>query len=176
MYQATQQAIIEGHDNSLGVVWGRWTDYTKTGAMPIGGMAFITAQHITTGSELTALGPITATYSFVGATAPMNLTGAASGSITGALALVNFSASTINYSISGAGGAAFGTWVASTGVADLGDFKQGDVGLSGTSTTVGSIYGAVGGAFVGTQAQGLISGYTVYGGGNRLNGVVYMKK
>ncbi len=212
--------VPDGADPVNGVIWGRWTSgwesaYSEShnGGTPtifhettVGGLAFITASHITTNTELSnystwplvgglanVAGNIVGTYSIAPGSFPTALNGFADGgNIVGANATVNFSTGNItSFSVNGSGGA-FGVWSAnSTGSTLISTFQSWmGVGLSGScsggsaSTACAgmgtTIAGKAVGAFSGTQAGGIIStvGVEAVNGSNtdRVGGVLYLKR
>ncbi|MFM9913926.1 MAG: FecR domain-containing protein [Methylophilaceae bacterium] len=191
--------IIDGSDASLDVIWGRWSGaYTASNTVlgtltPFGDLAFIQSTHITTVVELAALpglGVTTATYTYsnpgFGATALFNGS-LLSGPIIQASASVNFSTLTItSYVLDVIGPSNVGTWSVGGGGTLISQF-MGSTGMtitgscsgagSGTCASLTGITGQTSGGFVGTQAQGLISTYALGTlAGDRLNGVVYIKR
>ncbi len=208
--------VQDGFDPVNGVVWGRWSQgwesaYTETRNgvtekftdTPVGGLAFISAAHITTDAELAnfgswpladgliSAGGIKGYYSTNGNTFPTALNGAPDGGhITSGHAMVNFTTSQVmQFHVSGSGGA-FGSWMASnSGPASITDFKSNvGIGLSG-SCSAGSgacagmgttINGRAVGTLVNTQAQGIIStvGLQAINGGttDNMGGVVYLQR
>lgn len=185
--------IVDGTDSSLGVVWGRWAEYTNTyeykvngvvegsGNYPtVGGLAFITGTHITTVAELNTLAiqNVTGTYNLVNAAPdklPTLVNGIASGHLDSASATVDFYCQSVSFSVSGSGSNTFGNWTAS----GSGAITNGGVyvGLNGTSSTLGSISsGSVVGGFVGNQAQGLISTIKIQAGNDSLGAAAYLPR
>lgn len=193
-FAARGTVVQDGADASLGVVWGRWSSFSATadtmsGALNLptqGGLSFITGSHITTSSELGALA-ITGNYSMATAgvaSIPTGINGVASGAITSASATVNFSSGAITaFNVAGSGGG-YGAWSASgsgtianfmtsTGLALTGSCSGG----SGSCVMSDTLNGKAVGAFVGSQAQGLISTVGLQAtGGDKLGGAVYMRR
>ena len=208
--------VQDGFDPVNGVVWGRWSQgwesaYTETRNgvtekftdTPVGGLAFISAAHITTDAELAnfgswpladgliSAGGIKGYYSTNGNTFPTALNGAPDGGhITSGHAMVNFTTSQVmQFHVSGSGGA-FGSWMASnSGPASITDFKSNvGIGLSGSCSAgfgacagMGTtINGRAVGTLVNTQAQGIIStvGLQAINGGttDNMGGVVYLQR
>ena len=179
------QVIRDGSDSDLGVVWGRWTEgYTLTASYsynngpaqtyqltPQGGLSFITGSYITTLNDMVALGPVEATYTLSAGNFPTLVNGVASGSITSASALVNFSSLHIcNLSVAGSGGSAsFNNWNVS-GSGSIAQFMTEGISLEG------SHYGNATGGFVGKQAQGMISTIHVTDEINNLTGAMLLKR
>lgn len=197
---ATNQNL--GSDPTLGVSWGRWSgnyianmqssNSLNQSLVPTGGFHWMTASHITTASELAALpglGITTASYSILGGnTNPTTETGAA-GTLSSASAAVNFTSQTItSYNIAGVNsGSGLGNWSAS-GSGSIASFMgSSGIPLSGSGGGIGggicisacSFTGTAKGGFVGTQAQGMISSYTLSTGGTGASmavGTVYLKR
>lgn len=195
---------VDGRNNDLGVVWGRWgtgynrtltitTEDTSTSTPPttttfnpatVGELAFITATHITTPTELAALN-ITGTYTLAPGNFPTLVNGLPSGTLTSASATVDFSSGVVNnFSVAGSGGG-FGTWNASAiSPTAIGAFSRNGIDLSGTcaggsgacAQAGSSLYGNAVGGFVGAQARGLITGINANAAGDILTGAALLTR
>lgn len=161
--------VDAGSNTALGVNWGRWdTGYSVDGLNTSASLHVVNATRLTTASELSAL-PITATYSVVSATRPTDELGRA-GDLTKLMANVNFSTQKItDYAISANnagrswdahGAGTFGQLLNSNEGLRLNGLCTGcqPDGAGGPVTSTAN--GFAKGAFVGSQAQGLI---TIYG-------------
>ncbi len=190
------ELVVDGTDSSLGVVWGRWGANYTAGSdynggypyQPLGGLAFITGTHITTTTELAAIGASPTayygTYSLASGSFPTGVNGSTLGTITSASAGVDFSNNTItNFHVAGTN-TVFGSWSVS-GSGSIGNFMSSSgISLSGSCTggssaacsSMGSPSGTAVGGFVGNQAQGLISTIGLQAGSDNLGGAVYMKR
>lgn len=211
--------VQDGADIPNGVIWGRWSAGWQTGYVEthngvtevftndaVGGLAFISASHITTNAELAnhaawslgnglldVSGEIKGYYNINGAnTFPTAFNGVADGGhITSANAIVNFSTGHITtFNVAGNGGA-FGSWNAGLiyPAVSISDFKTNGAALTGgcsygTSAACGgmgnSISGQAVGLLSGNQAQGIIStvGLTAVSGSavEHVGGAVYLQR
>lgn len=181
------QLTIDGTADEIGVIWGRWgngheasSDYNgRTDFPTAGALAFVTADHITTTSELNDFASwpnggagnclnglcnnlyaagIVGYYGKAADSFPTLTNGVAGGSLTDAHATVNFTNSNISIYLAGSGGY-LGSWNAG-GSSTINDFRAGSLSISGNSVP-GAIQGGVKGGFVGTKAEGMIITYTV---------------
>jgi len=169
----------QGENAALGVNWGRFDGtYTVAGevAPTSGSLHFMNANNATNAAALTALGStvVTASYSYVGGTAPTNELGIP-GIMNSMTANVNFSTAqitgmNINFETP------IGTnWVVG-GSGSFTEFAGTGIVLSGTCSacTLQPATGTASGAFVGDNAQGMIVGFGVTAGANSAAGTALL--
>lgn len=181
--------MIDGRDNLMGVVWGRWLPNTNISGInnPLKALSYISGSYITKSSDFLNV-PIgirnSATYNSVGGNIIKDGNAVMSGIITGS-AVVDFTAQAIsNYTINitnsplgnfnAVGSGTINDFVSSPGINLVGSCNG--MGVCYTGVTV---YGKAHGAFVGHAAEGLISAYNLNlsnASGVKVGGVIYMKR
>lgn len=175
-----------GSSSELGVNWGRWDNgFIIEGKDPRGSLHFVNASSLTTPTQLAAMLPITATYSSVGVTRPTDELGRA-GDLTAISANVNFATQKItDYTLAANnsgrawavhGNGTFGQFLSSNNGLRLDGLctgcKTDDLGRPITSTANGFAKGA----FVGSQAQGLITTYGLQANEKGISGAAVLKR
>ncbi|MEO5862126.1 MAG: FecR family protein [Burkholderiales bacterium] len=177
-----------GSSSELGVNWGRWDNgFEIEGKDPRGSLHFLNTSNLTTRSQIAAMLPITATYNLVGGTRPTDELGRV-GDLTAISANVNFATQKItDYTLSAnnsgrtwdaRGNGTFGQFLSSSEGLRLNGLCTGcrtdddDPGRSVTSTANGFAKGA----FVGSQAQGLITTYGIRANEKGISGAAVLKR
>lgn len=159
--------ITDVGSSDLGVVWGRWSsDYVlvENGVtLPtFGDMHFIYSDNLTTASEmvaLTSLGGLTSseTYSLAGNTSPTDAFGQ-TGTLVGLSVVSDFvNQQIVDYQVSvqdGVQGATFSMGATNVPFNDMTSFNLVPVGCTSCSGSAGAV-------FVGNQAQGLMTNYSM---------------
>ena len=168
-----------GGDSALGVNWGTWQGglATVNGRVARGGAHFIESNNLTTMTQLAALPPqvVNATYQYAGGLPPTNGAGV-SGTVNSLTVGINLTTQTVtNYSLNATVGNA--NWNASGG-GSLSQFL-GTSGISldgkcsGCAPGAGSAtaHGTATGAFVGSQASGLMTSFGLKAANQTISGV-----
>jgi FecR protein len=175
-----------GSSPELRVNWGRWENgFVIDNVDSRGSLHFLNTSNLTTQTQLAALLPITATYGFVGGTRPTDEFGRV-GDLTRISANVNFSTQQItDYTLSANNSGR--TWDAH-GSGTFGQFLSSNNGLrldglcTGCSTDASgnpitsTANGFAKGAFVGSQAQGLITTYGLQANEKGISGAAVLKR
>ncbi len=175
-----------GSSSELDVNWGRWdTGFVIDGKDPRGSMHFVNASNLTTPTQLGAMLPITASYNLVGGTRPTDELGRV-GDLTAISAKVNFATQKItDYTLSA--NTSGRTWEA-RGSGTFGQFLSNSDGLrldgqcTGCAiddlgrTVTSSANGFAKGAFIGSQAQGLITTYGLQSNEKGISGAAVLKR
>lgn len=174
-----------GSSSALGVNWGRWdTGFLIDSKAPTGNLHFVNASNLTSPTQLAAMLPITATYNFVGGTRPTDELSRA-GNLTSISANVNFAKQTItDYTLKANNSGR--TWDAS-GSGTFGQFLSGNDGLRLNGLCTGCLdgfgnpvtataNGFAKGAFVGAQAQGLITTYGLQSNEQGISGAAVLQR
>jgi FecR protein len=175
-----------GSNSELGVNWGRWdSGFAIDGKDPRGSLHFVNSTNLTTPTQLAAVLPITATYNSVGATRPTDELGRV-GNLTAIFANVNFATQKItDYALSANNSGR--TWDA-RGNGTFGQFLSSNEGLrlnglcTGCATddlgrpVTSSANGFAKGAFVGSEAQGLITTYGLQANDKGISGAAVLKR
>ena len=174
-----------GSSSALGVNWGRWdTGFLIDSKAPTGNLHFVNASNLTTPTQLAAMLPITATYNFVGGTRPTDELGRV-GNLTSISANVNFAKQTItDYTLKANNSGR--TWDAS-GSGTFGQFLSSNDGLRLNGLCTGCLdgfgnpvtataNGFAKGAFVGAQAQGLITTYGLQSNEQGISGAAVLQR
>lgn len=169
-----------GGDADWGVNWGSW----QGGAMTVGGQPVNGAVHVissmdmTTAAQLAALpaGLVNATYKYVGGPAPTNQAGV-QGMINSLDVGVSFSAQKItsyalNASVDGATWTANGSGSIAQFTGTSGIALSGNLGGGAGSTASGTAHGA----FVGAQAEKMISAFGLSASGQSVSGAAYLAR
>ncbi len=183
----TSNATIaeSGSNAGLAVNWGRWENgYTVEGGNITGSLHVINAARFTSSSELAAL-PITATYNMVNATRPTDELGRV-GDLTKLCANVNFATQKINdYAIlannsgrqwTANGNGTFVEFVSSNNGLKLSGLCNGcQVDVAGNQIT-SSANGFAKGAFIGSQAQGMITTYGIQSNDKGISGAAVLQR
>jgi hypothetical protein len=171
-----------GGDAVWNVNWGSWQGGAMTvGGQPVNGVLHvISSMDMTTTAQLAALpaGLVNATYSYVGGPAPTNQAGV-QGTINSLAVDVNFSSQNVNYALNAS--AAGATWAANgggsiaqfTGVSGIA-LAGGCTGCQGMGTQVAT--GTAHGAFVGPQAEQMISAFGLSAAGKSISGVAHLAR
>jgi FecR protein len=174
-----------GSNAGLAVNWGRWENgYTVEGENTTGSLHVVNAARLTSSSELSAL-PITATYNIVNATRPTDELGRV-GDLTKLSANVNFATQKItDYAISATnsgrqwdakGNGTFGQFLSSNGGLRLNGLCTGcQIDAAGNQIT-SSANGSAKGAFVGSQAQGVITTYGLQSNDKGISGAAVLQR
>ena len=186
-FDPNRAALAESGSNSeLGVNWGRWDNgFMIDGKNPRGSLHFVNTSNLTTQTQLAAMLPITATYNSVGGTRPTDELGRV-GELTAISANVNFATQKItDYTLSAnnsgriwdaRGSGTFSQFLSSNDGLRLDGLCTGcttdDLGRSVTSTANGFAKGA----FVGSQAQGLITTYGLQANEKGISGAAVLKR
>jgi len=168
--------------NALGVNWGRWSDtyvFTENGTeLPtFGALHYIYSDNLTTPTELAALGGLTASesYTMVGGTIPTNAAGQ-NAKLLGLNVTADFVNQQItNYQIAAqdvATGNDFALQATSVPFGQMASFN-----LNGSNCTTGCT-GSAGAAFVGKQAQGMMTTYSLQNtaGTSGVNGAAFLTR
>jgi FecR protein len=175
-----------GRNSDLGVNWGRWENgFAIDGVDARGSVHFLNTSNLTTPTQLAAMLPVTATYDFVGGTRPTDEFGRV-GDLTKISANVNFSTQQItDYTL--AANNSGRTWDAH-GSGTFGQFLSSNNGLrldgmcTGCSTDASgnpitsTANGFAKGAFVGSQAQGLITTYGLQANEKGISGAAVLQR
>ena len=186
-FDSSRGVLVESGSNSeLGVNWGRWDNgFLIDGKDPRGSLHFVNASNLTTPTQLAAMLPITAAYNFVGATRPTDELGRV-GDLTAISANVNFSTQKItDYTLSAnnsgrtwdaRGSGTFGQFLSGTDGLRLDGLCTGckTDGLGGPITSTAN--GFAKGAFVGSEAQGLITTYGLQANEKGISGAAVLKR
>ena len=186
-FDFSRAALVDtGADSALGVNWGRWNDgFIIDGKDPRGSLHFVNTSNLTTPTQLSAMLPITAAYSFVGGTRPTDELGRV-GDLTAISANINFATQKISgYSLSAnnsgraweaQGSGTFGQFLSSNDGLRLDGLCTGcrSDGLGNPVTSTAN--GFAKGAFVGSKAQGLITTYGLQANEKGISGVAVLKR
>ena len=174
-------AVTDIGGSPLGVNWGRWAGnyvYIEDGVQQTtrGSMHYIYSDRLTTGAELVALGGLLTTenYTLAGGTTPTNALGQA-GALVDVTVTTDFIARTLSsYQIhtQDAGADFFMQNAVPVSFADMNDFNLVDAGCTVSCT------GRASAAFVGAQAEGMISSYSIseIGGPKGSNGAAFLTR
>jgi hypothetical protein len=168
-----------GSDATFGVNWGTWQGGLAkvNGRATSGSTNFISSTNLTTAAQLAALPPqvVTASYSYVPGTGAVNGTGSPSGTINSLSVGVNLTTQTVtNYSVSatvgtqnwtGSGSGSFTQYMSSAGISIDGKCS-GCVAGVGAPTS----HGTATGAFVGSQAEGMITSFGMKAAAQSMSG------
>jgi FecR protein len=184
-FKSNNASLVDvGSDAALAVNWGRWDNgYAVEGKDTTGSLHVINAARLTSSSELAAL-PMTATFNLVNGTRPTDELGRA-GELTKLSANVNFATQKItDYTL--AANNSGRQWEAK-GNGTFGDFLSSNNGLrlnglctgcqadaSGPITS--SANGFAKGAFVGSQAQGMITTYGLQANEKGISGAAVLRR
>jgi hypothetical protein len=185
-FDSNSAALAErGSSPTLGVNWGRWdTGFLIDGKAPAGNLHFVNASSLTSPTQLAAILPITATYNSIGGTRPTDELGRV-GNLTSVSANVNFANQTItDYTLKASNSGR--TWDAS-GSGSFGQFLSSNNGLRLNGLCTGCIdsfgnpvtstaNGFAKGAFVGAQAQGLITTYGLQSNEQGISGAAVLQR
>lgn len=174
-----------GSNSALGVNWGRWDNgFLIDGKDLRGSLHFVNASNLTTPTQLAAILPITATYNFVGGTRPTDELGRV-GDLTSISAKVNFATQKItDYNLSatnsgrtwdGSGSGTFGQFLSSNDGLRLNGLCTGCIDGFGNPVT-STANGFAKGAFVGSQAQGLITTYGLQSNDQGISGAAVLQR
>jgi hypothetical protein len=172
-----------GGDAGWNVSWGSW----QGGAMTVGGQPVNGAVHVissmdmTTVAQLAALpaGAVNATYSYVGGPAPTNQAGV-QGTINSLAVGVNFSSQNVSYALNASADGA--TWTANGGGSIANFTGVSGIALSGNCTGCNPgpgmqpATGTAHGAFVGAQAEKMISAFGLSAAGESISGAAYLTR
>jgi len=172
-----------GGDDAWGVKWGTWEGGLATvgGKPTLGAVQMIQSTQLTSATQLGALPAslVTATYSHVGGPAPTNVLGQ-QGGIKALDVSVNFSTQMVtNYSVQAS---VLGDWSAN-GSGTIANFT-GAAGIalkgncSGCTPGAGSptAQGTAHGAFVGSQAEKMITTFGLSAAGKSIAGAAYLSR
>jgi hypothetical protein len=168
-----------GSDATFGVNWGTWQGGLAkvNGRATSGSTNFISSTNLTTAAQLAALPPqvVTASYNYVPGTGAVNGTGSPSGTINSLSVGVNLTTQTVtNYSVSatvgtqnwtGSGSGSFTQYTSSAGISIDGKCS-GCVAGVGAPTS----HGTATGAFVGSQAEGMITSFGMKAAAQSMSG------
>jgi hypothetical protein len=171
--------VNTGEDKTLGVNWGTWQGglATVNGRATSGGTHFIQTNNLTTAAQLAALPPqvVTATYNYISGPAPTN--GAGVPGVVNSLSVgINLTTQMVtNYSVNATVGAA--NWNAS-GSGSFTQYMSGS-GISIDGKCAGCVpgagqptaHGTATGAFVGSQAEGMITSFAMKAANQSISGV-----
>ena len=174
-----------GSNSALGVNWGRWDNgFLINGKDLRGSLHFVNASNLTTPTQLATILPITATYNFVGGTRPTDELGRV-GDLTSISAKVNFATQKItDYNLSatnsgrtwdGSGSGTFGQFLSSNDGLRLNGLCTGCIDGFGNPVT-STANGFAKGAFVGSQAQGLITTYGLQSNDQGISGAAVLQR
>jgi len=170
-----------GGDAAWGVDWGSWQGGAPTvnGVATSGSVHFVNSTNLTTSAQLGALtaANVSATYNYIGGPAPTNQTGA-QGTINSLSVGVNFGTQTVtNYAVNATAGG--NVWNAS-GSGSISQFTgSGGIALTGTCAgcTAAPQTGATGtanGAFVGANADRMITSFGLKSSQQTISGAAYL--
>ncbi len=182
---SSASSIDSGSNAALAVNWGRWDKgYSIEGKDTTGSLHVINAVRLTTSSELAAL-PISGTYNLVNATRPTDEMGRV-GDLTKLSANVNFATQKItDYTVSANNSGRL--WEA-RGNGTFSEFLNSNNGLRLNGTCTGcqpseasgpitsTANGFAKGAFVGSQAQGVITSYGVQANEKGISGAAALQR
>ena len=169
-----------GSDSTLGVNWGTWQGglATVNGRATSGSTHFIQADKLTTAAQLAALPPqvVTATYDYVSGSGGVSGTASPTGKINALSVGINLTTQTVtNYSVNATVGAQ--NWNA-TGSGSFAQYQSSpgisiDGKCSGCVPGVGAptAHGTASGAFVGNQAEGMITSFGMKAANQSMSGV-----
>jgi hypothetical protein len=172
--------VNAGSDSTLGVNWGTWQGglATVNGRATRGDTHFIQTSNLTTAAQLAALPPqvVTATYNYVSGSGGVSGTASPTGTINTLSVGINLTTQTItNYAVNATVGAQ--NWNAS----GSGSFTQyqGSSGISIDGKCSGCVpgqgaptaHGTATGAFVGSQAEGMITSFGMKAANQSMSGV-----
>ncbi|HET7765628.1 MAG TPA: FecR domain-containing protein [Burkholderiales bacterium] len=168
-----------GSDAALGVNWGTWQGglATVNGRATSGSTNFISSTNLTTSAQLAALPPqiVTGTYTYVPGSGAVNGTASPNGTINSLSVGVNLTTQTVtNYSVnatvgtqnwSGSGSGSFTQYMSSSGISIDGK-------CSGCTPGAGAptAHGTATGAFVGGQAEGMITSFGMKAANQSMSG------
>ena len=183
-FKSNGAALVDAGSNpALGVNWGRWDNgYAIDGKNTTGSLHVINAARLTTSQELSL--PITATYNLVNGTRPTDELGRA-GELIKVSANVNFATQKIDdYTL--AANSIGRQWVAK-GNGTFGEFSASNNGLRLNGLCTGcqadangaitsSANGFAKGAFVGSQAQGMITTYGLQSNEKGISGAALLQR
>jgi len=169
--------VNAGYDKNLGVNWGTWQGglATVNGRATSGGTHFIQTNNLTSAAQLAALPPqvITATYNYVNGPAPTN--GAGVPGVVNSLSVgVNLTTQTVtNYSVNATVGAA--NWNAS-GSGSFTQYMGSGIAIDGKcagcvpGAGAPTAHGTATGAFVGSEANGMITSFGMKAANQSISG------
>ena len=176
--------VDAGSNQALGVNWGRWdSGYAIDGKVTTGSLHVINAARLTTSRELAAL-PIIATYNLVNGTRPTDEIGRV-GELIKVSANVNFATQKItDYALEANNSGR--QWEAK-GNGTFGEFLSGNNGLRLNGLCTGcqadangpitsSANGFAKGAFVGSQAQGMVTTYGLQSNEKGISGAALLQR
>lgn len=185
-FNTSSSTLLESGSNAaLAVNWGRWDKgYSVENIDTAGNLHVINAARLTSSSELAAL-PMTATFSLVNSTRPTDELGRA-GDLTKLSANVNFATQKItDYTISAnnsgrqwdaKGDGTFGQFLASKNGLRLDGFCTG-CQIDGTGNPItATANGFAKGAFVGSQAQAIVTTYGLQSNEKGISGAAVLKR
>jgi hypothetical protein len=168
-----------GSDATFGVNWGTWQGGLAkvNGRATSGSTNFISSTNLTTSAQLAALPPqiVTANYNYVKGTGAVNGTASPTGTINSLSVGVNLTTQTVtNYSVNatvgaqnwtGSGSGSFTQYQSSSGISIDGK-------CAGCVAGVGSptAHGTATGAFVGAQADGMITSFGMKAANQSMSG------
>lgn len=166
--------------NAIGVNWGRWSsDYllTEDGKVvkTFGQLHYIYSDNITSPTRIAQLGGILSSsefYSHQGGTTPTSATGQV-GTLSSLTITADFlSSSSINYQLTGANGGKSFVVGATVPFTQMSEFNLVDMGCTN------SCEGNASAAFIGNNADGIITTYSVkeVGGTNGINGAAVLTR
>jgi FecR protein len=174
-----------GSNAGLAVNWGRWENgYTVEGENTIGSLHVVNAARFTSSAELAAL-PITATYNVVNATRPTDELGRV-GDLTKLSANVNFATQNItDYALSATnsgrqwdakGEGTFGQFLSNGNGMKLNGLCNGCQMDAAGNPITSSANGFAKGAFIGSQAQGMITTYGLQANDKGISGAAVLQR
>ena len=173
--------VNAGGDPTFGVNWGSWQGGLATvgGSATNGSTHFATSTNPTSPAQLASL-LVSATYSYVGGPAPTNNSGT-QGTVNSLSVGVNFSTQAItNYSVNATIGATnwnasgSGTFANFTGASGIGINGNCSGCVPGAGATAAN--GTAHGAFVGSEAQRMITSFGLNSAGQAISGVGYLSR
>ena len=172
--------VKAGSDSTLGVNWGTWQGglATVNGRATSGSTHFIQTSNLTSAAQLAALPPqvVTATYNYVSDSGAVSGTASPTGTINALSVGINLTTQTVtNYAVNATVGAQ--NWNAS-GSGSFAQYQSSsgisiDGKCSGCVPGVGAptAHGTASGAFVGSQADGMITSFGMKAANQSMSGV-----
>jgi len=175
--------VNTGEDKTLGVNWGTWQGGVATvnGRATSGDTHFIQTNNLTSAAQLAALPPqvVTGTYNYVPGSGGVSGTASSTGTINALSVGINLTTQTVtNYSVNATVGAqnwnasgsgSFAQYQSSSGISINGKCSGCAGGEEGKGNP--SAHGTATGAFVGSQAGGMITSFGMKAANQSISGV-----
>ena len=177
--------VNAGEDKTLGVNWGTWQGglATVNGRATRGSTHFIETSNLTTAAQLAALPPqmVNATYNYVSGSGGVSGTASPAGTINSLSVGVNLTTQTVtNYSVNATVGAqnwnasgsgSFAQYQSTSGISIDGKCSGCVPGVGGPTA-----HGTASGAFVGSQADGMMTSFGMKAANQSISGTAVLAR